>query len=350
MNESTKRTTLVDIAQRAGVSHTTVSRALRGSPQIKKSTRARIQKLADEMGYTPDPIVTALMRYRNQLIRHKSSARIAVVAGPQSGGYIERFALSFAQAANRLGYDCETYLWDPKISAKRHSNILKSRGIKGIVLGPLTDSLEQETPQINWSDFATVTLGRFVHRPKLDSVGDNPFQGIRMALDKTTQRGGRRPGLLSTQRINFHTADRLRSAYCFHMQTQKEENRVKPLFVEKIVNKQCLDSACKWIETQNLDTILSHSYIIEHLAAHAPSIPNELNFIALDIWKSQQLKNNLCGVTRDDHQIARNAIAVLNDHITHGNFGVPDSPKDLLSDNGWTDGLSRIGELRVMPQ
>lgn len=45
--------TIYDIARRAGVSHTTVAAALRGSTQISESRVAQIQKLADEMGYHP---------------------------------------------------------------------------------------------------------------------------------------------------------------------------------------------------------------------------------------------------------------------------------------------------------
>ncbi|GCE21903.1 LacI family DNA-binding transcriptional regulator [Dictyobacter kobayashii] len=51
---------IADIARIAGVSHTTVSRALRESPLISSETRARIQRLASEMGYTPNAIAQSL--------------------------------------------------------------------------------------------------------------------------------------------------------------------------------------------------------------------------------------------------------------------------------------------------
>ncbi len=45
-----------DIARAAGVSHSTVSRALRDNPLISADVRERIQQLAHEMGYTPNAI------------------------------------------------------------------------------------------------------------------------------------------------------------------------------------------------------------------------------------------------------------------------------------------------------
>lgn len=59
---------IADIARVAGVSHTTVSRALRGNPLISVDTRERIQRLAQEMGYTPNAIAQSLLTRRTSTI------------------------------------------------------------------------------------------------------------------------------------------------------------------------------------------------------------------------------------------------------------------------------------------
>ena len=59
-----KRTTMADIARKAGVHVTTVSLALRNHPRLPASTRERIQALAKELGYVPDPFLRALVTYR----------------------------------------------------------------------------------------------------------------------------------------------------------------------------------------------------------------------------------------------------------------------------------------------
>lgn len=59
---------IADIARVAGVSHSTVSRALHENPLISEATRARIKHLAHEMGYTPNAIAQSLQtRHTNTI-------------------------------------------------------------------------------------------------------------------------------------------------------------------------------------------------------------------------------------------------------------------------------------------
>jgi DNA-binding LacI/PurR family transcriptional regulator len=59
---------LRDIAKRAGVSVNTVSRALTGKPDVNAETRARVQALAQELGYMPNLLARSLLRGRSSLV------------------------------------------------------------------------------------------------------------------------------------------------------------------------------------------------------------------------------------------------------------------------------------------
>jgi LacI family transcriptional regulator len=63
-----QRATINDIARLAGVSKKTVSRVINRSPFVKGETRARIDALIQQTGYTPDPQARALASRRSFLI------------------------------------------------------------------------------------------------------------------------------------------------------------------------------------------------------------------------------------------------------------------------------------------
>jgi DNA-binding LacI/PurR family transcriptional regulator len=62
------RPTSFDIAQLAGVSQPTVSRALRGSPAVSEATRRRVQAIAAEIGYTVDKNASSLRSQQSRTL------------------------------------------------------------------------------------------------------------------------------------------------------------------------------------------------------------------------------------------------------------------------------------------
>ena len=60
--------TIKDVAKEAGVVHTTVSRALSGSPLISLETTERIRRIAAEMGYRPSVAARSLKTNRSQVL------------------------------------------------------------------------------------------------------------------------------------------------------------------------------------------------------------------------------------------------------------------------------------------
>ena len=85
-----------DIARAAGVSHSTVSRALSGSSLVREETKERIQLLAKEMGYSPDAQARSLVMGRTQTI--------GVVVTTITDPFIAEIVESIEDTAQRRGY------------------------------------------------------------------------------------------------------------------------------------------------------------------------------------------------------------------------------------------------------
>src|SRR4051812_49177178 len=76
--EFEKRVTMRAIAEQAGVTHATVSMALRNHPLISAKTRQKIQRIARNLGYRPDPEVAKLMRHLR--LKHKPKFKSTIAA------------------------------------------------------------------------------------------------------------------------------------------------------------------------------------------------------------------------------------------------------------------------------
>ncbi len=63
-----KAPTLKDIAQQLGISISTVSRALRGMPEVNPETREAVLKLSKEVDYEPNMLATSLLKRQSNLI------------------------------------------------------------------------------------------------------------------------------------------------------------------------------------------------------------------------------------------------------------------------------------------
>ncbi len=63
-----RRVSMRELAERLGVSIATVSRALRGSHEIGAETRARVQELAKDLNYRPNPFAQSLRRKAPKVI------------------------------------------------------------------------------------------------------------------------------------------------------------------------------------------------------------------------------------------------------------------------------------------
>ena len=136
-----RRVTLADIATRAEVHVTTVSLALRNHPRLPEKTRTRIQKLAKEMGYQPDPVLQALVAYRGKVMERRNPPTLAYITnwdtklGWQKTTAHPEFYEGAKSKAEELGFKLDHFwMGEPGLSHTRMSKILQARGITGVLI------------------------------------------------------------------------------------------------------------------------------------------------------------------------------------------------------------------------
>ncbi len=116
-----------DIARAAGVSHPTVSRALSNSPLVNADTKSRIQRLAREMGYSPDALARSLVSGRSRTI----GVVVTTIADP----FIAEVVQGIEDAAHVQGYTvilCNSHA-DPEREIGAVET-LRSKRVDGVIV------------------------------------------------------------------------------------------------------------------------------------------------------------------------------------------------------------------------
>jgi LacI family transcriptional regulator len=121
---------LKDIAQLAGVSIMTVSKALRDAPDVSAATKSRIKALAGQMGYVPDSSAQGL--------RTKTSKLFGLIIPSSTNPIYARMVVAVEERAHELGYDI-LFAHSLNKSEREESCIRRflSRRVDGLFISPV---------------------------------------------------------------------------------------------------------------------------------------------------------------------------------------------------------------------
>jgi LacI family transcriptional regulator len=182
--------TLVEIAQAAGVSVSTVSRALsKGNYPLKAETRQRILDLAEEMGYKPNLIARSLQSNRSHLVgvivdRMQSPFAAATVEGIQDGLRNEGYSIFIAYSNRDQDLALEAV----------HS--FYSRQVDGIII--LNAWLHNfNDPILSLNDRPFVFVNRLFGNYLSNCVGPGDRFGSQIATQHLVDLGHRRIGYIN---------------------------------------------------------------------------------------------------------------------------------------------------------
>jgi DNA-binding LacI/PurR family transcriptional regulator len=143
-------TTIKDIARHAGVSHTTVSRALNHNPLISDQTTKRIQEIATELGYYPSAAARSLKTNR--------SRALGVIVSHISDPYFSEVLQGIDDVAQENGYSL--FIASAQHDPVRENSIvqtMREHRVDGVILCSPNFTTEQSN-QLNSYNIPIVAL------------------------------------------------------------------------------------------------------------------------------------------------------------------------------------------------
>jgi len=125
-------TTIKDVARLAGVSVTTVSRALNGHDDVNPETRRRIQEVAEQLGYSPNIAARTLVSKRSRTLGLLLSA---LTRNSVKDNIVFEMLCGMNDRAAELEYDLVLFNTTPqKQRQKSYKALCKERGVDGVIM------------------------------------------------------------------------------------------------------------------------------------------------------------------------------------------------------------------------
>lgn len=184
-----KRPTIADVAIRAGVSRTTVSRVLNGRGELTAETVARVHRAIDELGYRPSEIARSLSFQRTRTIGFV----VYDILNPGMAECVYAAQVELAKRDYQLILTCMAGQIEAGQACLR---LLEDRRVDGIITGslPRTEAFDANgLPR-------PVLDGVFCYHPatgRVSTVSFDEGDGARQVASHLSELGHRRIGVVT---------------------------------------------------------------------------------------------------------------------------------------------------------
>lgn len=192
-----------DVATRAGVAISSVSRVLSGHPDVSSSMHLRVKKAVEELGYEPDLLA--------QSLRRGATNTIGFIVRDISNPLFALIAQRCEQILREAGYSMILINSDGEITTQSENfSLLRRRRVDGVIASLVSETAPSVKEAIDNLRMPLVLLDREVAGLNAGAVICNHRQGVFEATKDLIDRGHRDIAFISGGKEVYVTRDRLR--------------------------------------------------------------------------------------------------------------------------------------------
>ena len=319
----TRRPTIIDVAQLAGVSKATVARVVNGNEAIvREATRQRVLEAIDQLGYVRNAVAGGLRSDRTMMI----ALCIPDITNP----FWPEVARGVQDTIEQEAYTVVTVNSDWQ--AEREENYLRmvrQNRFDGLIINPTkvtsTELLALKIP--------VVIIGSGTNYPEFDSVGSDSETGMVEALNHLFEQGHRRIALIKGLSARKKSATREQVFVSFHAQNHLPLD--KNLIIDSEFSRQGGYKAMRQLlQMDNPPTAVFAANDILAIgalkAAHHQQVrvPDEIAIVGMDdIDATEMTSPPITTVKKPKYEIGAQAARLLLDHLSNEQ---PNKPRQIL--------------------
>jgi LacI family transcriptional regulator len=333
--------TLQDVAEGAGVSKSTASRALRDSDLISETTRERVRQSAERLGYRMHPLWgRVLNQYRNgQTTGTMASLAILNYRPDPHDWHRKRFYSRILQGvreragAMRFGLD-EIFLDDPGVDRDRLDTILEARGIRGLIIPPVPSPTLEIA--VDWDRYVAVSFGLQLRQPRLDRAVPDHHANLRLAWEQLRQAGYRRIGLALYGGLDDRIENGLTEAFHTCQSRDAVADEGIPPYLRSTFHPPEFD---RWLERHRPDALLvMQNRFLEHLAG-ARREERAGGPLPVDLNLHPNRRPGACGIDQNLEEVGSAGIDLLATRLFFNETGLPNPPVSAVVEGHWSGHL-----------
>lgn len=216
------RVSLRDIAAAAGVCLMTVSLSLRDNPKISQATRERVQRLARDLGYHPDPEISRLMKRLRTSRTARGSTSLAILDFyPRLDfaelSYHRRIRQGILGRSEELGFAVSQFQAAAyKFNLDHILKLVRNRGIDGLILFPSVVAPLTLDPAADWRELSVVSITNSILSPRFHCVVPHQFANMMRQIEAMTKHGRQKISAIIEESFDERTAHHFTAAMNWH--------------------------------------------------------------------------------------------------------------------------------------
>lgn len=330
---------MAELAQRLGLSTSTVSRALRDDRRISAVTRRRVQEEALRCGYRPNPMVSALMAMRRSA--RAGDETVALLTDYRGGGDWRTKDVcrweeeGIRRRADELGFRVEEFrLGDFGHDGARLVAALGARGIRGVLLG-FTRGRGRPV-ELDLAGFSVAGLSSYFREQAVHRAQFHGLFNVRLALERSRALGYRRIGLVSPEFNNRVSGYLWSSAMLDWQRTVPPGERCAPFLPER---EDVEAEFGAWLACERPDALVVYKLPVRSwLAKRGLRVPEDVGVAQL--IRSREELRDCAGIDGLLQQVGAAAFDLVVEGLNTNRTGLPEHPKEVLIRGRWQAGAT----------
>jgi LacI family transcriptional regulator len=233
--------------------------------------------------------------------------------------------------SRELGFKLEHFvIGQSKLSVQRLNTILRSRGIRGVLIMPAWH--QPDFSQLDWPGLTGIYADYLMDLPGLSTVCPDHPRGMGLAMHRLQELGFRRPGLVLLQQESTRLHHRWLAAFLAHLHQHPELKAVEPL----ILPEMNADAFKRWFRKQRPDVVVGHrAEMVDWMTQCGARVPQTHGFCCLNIGLNAR---SCAGLDQRPYHVGVRAIELVISQIHQNVYGIPELPSNTTVPMQWVDG------------